>query len=107
MESGKKEVSEFISTLNNLVEEDISAVRETSFTYGRYQQVEIDGRVADLMIDGLGRIIVPDELFFSGRNPHKVRLGSTREERVVLRAEPMSRGDKTVAWALYLAEKEY
>lgn len=90
--------------MNSLVEADQELVRETNFSYGRYQQIEIDGSVADLMIDGLGRIIAPVSIAKDGKVQY-VKLGVSREVREVLRMDPIYRGDTIVAWALYLAEK--
>jgi hypothetical protein len=103
LESGRTIVENFLDKLNQLVDEDQEAVRETSFTYGRYQQVEIGGETVDLMIDGMGRIIVPEHIFCSGK-VESVRLGSSREDHKILRAEPIFQGRETVAWALYLAK---
>ena len=105
--SDKSKVDTFVKDLGKAITDDMAAIRETELDHpGGYKNIflEFDNPTFDgeddVLIDRLGRLVVPNEMPWSILR--KVDFRDGVGARMVVRKEPRYEGDRIVALVMYV-----
>lgn len=106
----REEAKKFIDELNECIADSESTIKETEFPVaGRYATVRLNGEEHELVMDHLGRVLVPVKyartLNLDRETYDLERVLVNGEALDILRVEPRYVGDDITSYVLYLGKE--